>query len=117
MPARASGEPIHQSRSSWWNAWPQVEESTRPYHPAPMADLQPQRPPLWQSTWFQLGLVLVVAGSIYWPMLGSSGFAFSEGQRALPGWTFASEGDWFIPRLLDQPYLRKPPGMPWVIAA
>jgi 4-amino-4-deoxy-L-arabinose transferase-like glycosyltransferase len=82
-----------------------------------MGDLQAQRPPVWQSTWFQLGLVLVVAGCIYWPMLGSSGFAFSEGQRVFPGWTFADEGDWFIPRLLDQPYLRKPPGMPWAIAA
>jgi 4-amino-4-deoxy-L-arabinose transferase-like glycosyltransferase len=82
-----------------------------------MADLPPHKPPLWQNPWFQLALVLVVAGCIYWPLLGSSGFAFSEGQRVFPGWTFADRGDWLMPHLLDQPYLRKPPGMPWAIAA
>ncbi len=49
-------------------------------------------------------------------MLGSSGFAFSEGQRAFPGWEMVKNGDWLIPRLFEQPYLRKPPGMPWAEA-
>ncbi|HYE61791.1 MAG TPA: glycosyltransferase family 39 protein [Phycisphaerales bacterium] len=82
-----------------------------------MPEISVGKPPLWQRAWFQLTLVLVVAACIYWPMLGSSGFAFSEGQRVFPGWAFAREGDWWMPRLLDQPYLRKPPGMPWAVGA
>jgi 4-amino-4-deoxy-L-arabinose transferase-like glycosyltransferase len=73
--------------------------------------------PVWQRAWFQALVVLVVAGCIYWPMLGSSGFAFSEAQRVLPGWEMAKNGDWLMPRLFEQPYLRKPPGMPWAVAA
>jgi 4-amino-4-deoxy-L-arabinose transferase-like glycosyltransferase len=65
---------------------------------------------------WQAFLVLAVAGLVYWPLLGSSGFAFSEGQRVLPGWQMVHSGDWLVPRLFEQPYLRKPPGMPWAIA-
>lgn len=69
----------------------------------------------WELAW-QAALVLVVAGVVYWPFLGFSGFAFSEGQRVFPGWEMARGGDWLVPRLLEQPYLRKPPGMPWAVA-
>jgi 4-amino-4-deoxy-L-arabinose transferase-like glycosyltransferase len=69
----------------------------------------------WLLFW-QAMLVVLVAGLVYWPLLGSSGFAFSEGQRALPGWEMVHNGDWLVPRLFEQPYLRKPPGMPWAVA-
>jgi 4-amino-4-deoxy-L-arabinose transferase-like glycosyltransferase len=60
--------------------------------------------------------VVAAAALVYWPFLGYSGFAFSEGQRVLPGWNMAHSGDWLVPRLFEQPYLRKPPGMPWAVA-
>jgi 4-amino-4-deoxy-L-arabinose transferase-like glycosyltransferase len=69
----------------------------------------------WLLFW-QAMLVVLVAGVVYWPLLGHSGFAFSEGQRALPGWEMVHNGDWLVPRLFEQPYLRKPPGMPWAVA-
>src|SRR5262249_8439204 len=69
----------------------------------------------WEVAWQGL-IVLVAAGLVYWPFLGHSGFAFSEGQRVFPGWEMARGGDWLVPRLFGQAYLRKPPGMPWAIA-
>jgi 4-amino-4-deoxy-L-arabinose transferase-like glycosyltransferase len=69
----------------------------------------------WETAW-QVLIVLVVCGLVYWPFLGHSGFAFSEGQRVFPGWGMARGGDWLVPRLLGQAYLRKPPGMPWAVA-
>src|SRR5262245_2665266 len=47
----------------------------------------------WETAW-QVLIVLVVCGLVYWPFLGHSGFAFSEGQRVFPGWGMARGGDW-----------------------
>src|SRR4051812_43920322 len=69
----------------------------------------------WKLVWQAL-IVVAVAGLVYWPLLGSSGFSFSEGQRVLPGWEMVRSGDWLVTRLFEQPYLRKPPGMPWAVA-
>lgn len=62
---------------------------------------------------------LVVAGAcalVYWPMLGSGGLTATEGHRAIPAWSMLDSGDWVVPRLLGQAYLRKPPGIQWAIA-
>ena len=64
----------------------------------------------------QVLLTLTIAVSVYFVFLGSSGFAFSEGQRVFPGWHMARHGDWWMPHLFEQAYLRKPPGMPWAVA-
>jgi 4-amino-4-deoxy-L-arabinose transferase-like glycosyltransferase len=50
------------------------------------------------------------------PFLGLSGLAHSEGFRVYPGWEMLETGDWLLVRLFEQPYLRKPPGMPWACA-
>jgi len=65
----------------------------------------------------RLALVLAVCIAVYWLLLGSSSFAMSEAQRALPAWEMADRGEWLIPYLFDQPYLRKPPGVQWLIMA
>ncbi len=86
--------------------------------PDPVDPQAPPRPPnaAWSWRWpLQLLAVLLVAGAVFWPLLGDSGFSFSEGPRVLPGWEMARHGDWLMPHLFGQPYLRKPPGMPWAI--
>jgi hypothetical protein len=63
---------------------------------------------------------LVLAGLaalIYLFKLDSSGFSMSEGHRVVPGLQMLQDHDWFMPHMFGQAYLRKPPGMPWAIAA
>lgn len=65
----------------------------------------------------QVFLVLIACAAIYWPHLGRAGFSGTEGHRAIPAYHMLDSGDWLVPRLFGRPYLRKPPGMPWAIAA
>ncbi|HYE03546.1 MAG TPA: glycosyltransferase family 39 protein [Phycisphaerales bacterium] len=64
-----------------------------------------------------LPAVALVCLCVYWPLLGVSGLALTEGHRAIPGWTMLETGRWWPPVLFEQVYLRKPPGMPWAVAA
>ncbi|MFA6045754.1 MAG: glycosyltransferase family 39 protein [Phycisphaerales bacterium] len=66
-----------------------------------------------------LSLLMVIAlgAALYLPFLGYAGFTQSEGFRVFPAWHMLHSGDWLVTRLFEQPYLRKPPGMPWAIAA
>lgn len=75
----------------------------------------------------QAALIVAVCAMVYWPMLGRSGFSSTEGHRVIPGWELldhsradAARGpldEWLAPRMFGQVYLRKPPGMPWAVAA
>lgn len=85
----------------------------------PVATAPPRLLPARGAGWtwrVQLLVVLCVAALVYFPLLGSSGLSMSEGPRVIPGWTMAEQGDLLLPHLFSQPYLRKPPGMPWLIA-
>lgn len=62
-------------------------------------------------------LVLVAAVLVYWPLLGRGGFTATEGHRVVPAWEMLDRGDWLIPRMFGQIYLRKPPGIFWAIAS
>jgi 4-amino-4-deoxy-L-arabinose transferase-like glycosyltransferase len=73
-------------------------------------------PPLLSRLWVQVVLTLAAACLAQLPWLGSSGLSQSEGHRAIPGWTMLERGNWIVPHLFEQPYLRKPPGMPWAVA-
>ncbi len=48
--------------------------------------------------------------------LGSSPLAGTEGHRVLPGHEMAQTGEWLVPRLFGEVYLRKPPLYCWVVA-
>lgn len=61
--------------------------------------------------------VLVVSVLLSFTALNVSGLTLSEGHRAIPAWTMADTGDWWVPRLFERVYLRKPPGVPWGIGA
>jgi 4-amino-4-deoxy-L-arabinose transferase-like glycosyltransferase len=61
-------------------------------------------------------IVLLACAMIYWPRLGADGFFSSEGHRVVPAWAMLDSGDYLVPRLFGQTYLRKPPGIGWAIA-
>lgn len=86
-------------------------------HSTLMFDPPPKpAPPLLSRLWVQVVLTLAAACLAQLPWLGSSGLSQSEGHRAIPGWTMLERGNWIVPHLFEQPYLRKPPGMPWAVA-
>jgi 4-amino-4-deoxy-L-arabinose transferase-like glycosyltransferase len=65
-------------------------------------------------------LALLLATSlwagIYLPGLGSLQLQHEEPRRALPALHMLASGDWLVPRVGSDPYLRKPPLLNWVIA-
>jgi 4-amino-4-deoxy-L-arabinose transferase-like glycosyltransferase len=60
-------------------------------------------------------VVLLWAG-IYLPGLGTLQLQHEEPRRALPGLHMLASGDWLVPRVGSDPYLRKPPLLNWAIA-
>lgn len=62
-------------------------------------------------------LVVVLWALIYLPGLGSTELKGEEGRRILPAITMLETGNYVIPYVGGEPYLRKPPLINWVIAA
>jgi 4-amino-4-deoxy-L-arabinose transferase-like glycosyltransferase len=60
-------------------------------------------------------IALLWAG-IYLPGLGTLQLQHEEPRRALPALHMLSTGDWLVPRVGSDPYLRKPPLLNWAIA-
>jgi len=48
--------------------------------------------------------------------LGTVPLSGTEGHRVIPGHLMLERGEWVLPHLFDQLYLRKPPGQPWTLA-
>ena len=99
--------------------------ATQPLTPSP-ANSGPAQSPVAQCPirpWaFHLFIVFVVGCLVYLPGLGYSGLSMSEGHRAIPGWEMLADAQvgnphWSLTTMFEQPYLRKPPGMPWLVAA
>lgn len=63
-----------------------------------------------------IAILLLVCALVYWVRLGDGGFHASEAHRVAPAYEMLDSGHWLVPHLFGQPYLRKPPGMPWAIA-
>jgi 4-amino-4-deoxy-L-arabinose transferase-like glycosyltransferase len=68
---------------------------------------------LWQTL---LALVALWA-ALYLPGLGGPELKGEEGRRILPALTMLESGDWILPVMEGQPYVRKPPLINWAIAA
>jgi 4-amino-4-deoxy-L-arabinose transferase-like glycosyltransferase len=93
-----------------------------------MSDPPRDQPPLASAFWararVQALAVLLVCAAVYWPGLGWAGLAYTEGHRAVPGFELLhrvragdlSPTSLLVTTLFEQPYMRKPPGMPWAIA-
>jgi 4-amino-4-deoxy-L-arabinose transferase-like glycosyltransferase len=63
-------------------------------------------------------LILFVAWAvIYLPGLGRQGLKGEEGRRVLPAIEMLKTGNWVVPRIADQDYYNKPPGINWLVAA
>jgi 4-amino-4-deoxy-L-arabinose transferase-like glycosyltransferase len=64
-----------------------------------------------------IAVVLVVWMAIYLPGLGSSEIKGEEGRRILPAIQMLETGNYLVPRVGSEPYLRKPPLINWLVAA
>ncbi|MDQ3621305.1 MAG: glycosyltransferase family 39 protein [Verrucomicrobiota bacterium] len=53
---------------------------------------------------------------VYLPGLGSTEIKGEEGRRILPAVTMLETGNWLVPYVGGEPYLRKPPLVNWLIA-
>lgn len=63
-----------------------------------------------------LALIVLIWAGVYLPGLGSLQIKGEEGRRILPARTMLESGEWVVPYVGGEPYLRKPPLVNWVIA-
>jgi 4-amino-4-deoxy-L-arabinose transferase-like glycosyltransferase len=61
-------------------------------------------------------LVIIAWAAIYLPGLGVQEFKGEEARRVMPAITMIDSGNWLVPHIDGEPYLRKPPLVNWVIA-
>ncbi len=61
-------------------------------------------------------LVTLVWAAIYLPRLGSLEIKSEEGRRVLPAVTMLETGNYIVPQVGSEPYLRKPPLVNWLVA-
>src|SRR4051812_30417841 len=61
--------------------------------------------------------ILLVWAAIYLPALGSLEIKGEEGRRILPAVRMLESGDYVVPKVGSEPYLRKPPLINWLVAA
>ncbi|MCA9298773.1 MAG: glycosyltransferase family 39 protein, partial [Phycisphaerales bacterium] len=61
--------------------------------------------------------MVALATVVFWINLGTTGLTDSEGHRVIPAIEMLESGDWLVPHMFEAIYVRKPPGMPWAIAA
>ena len=62
-------------------------------------------------------VVLLIWAAIYLPALGSLEIKGEEGRRILPAVTMLETGNYIVPQVGSEPYLRKPPLVNWLVAA
>jgi 4-amino-4-deoxy-L-arabinose transferase-like glycosyltransferase len=73
-------------------------------------------PPFRLTPLRALVFVALLWAGIYLPGLGTLQLQHEEPRRALPGLHMLASGDWLVPRVGSDPYLRKPPMLNWAIA-
>ncbi|HEY5893823.1 MAG TPA: glycosyltransferase family 39 protein [Chthoniobacterales bacterium] len=61
-------------------------------------------------------LIIVIWAGVYLPSLGSLELKGEEPRRILPGITMLETGDWVVPYVGGEAYLRKPPMINWLAA-
>src|SRR5438270_7819327 len=61
-------------------------------------------------------IVILVWAAIYLPALGSLAIKGEEGRRILPAVRMLETGDYMVPQVGGEPYLRKPPLINWLVA-
>ena len=66
--------------------------------------------------WRSFFLVTLVWLAIYLPRLGTLELKSEEGRRVLPAVTMLQTGNYVVPQIGSEPYLRKPPLVNWLVA-
>src|SRR2546430_11165968 len=61
-------------------------------------------------------IVCALWAAIYLPRLGSLEIKSEEGRRILPAVTMLETGNYLVPQVGSEPYLRKPPLVNWLVA-
>ena len=61
-------------------------------------------------------MVILVWALIYLPRLGTLELKSEEGRRVLPAVTMLESGNYLVPQVGSEPYLRKPPLVNWLVA-
>lgn len=87
-----------------------------------LSPLVPDRPPpAWldrgasaAGRWW-LPLLLLLGALLFLPELGARPLRFEEGRRALQAWEILAGGSWWHLQVLGEPYLNKPPLLPWLM--
>ena len=67
--------------------------------------------------WRALLAVIALWAVIYLPALGTLEIKGEEGRRILPAVSMLETGNYIVPQIGSEPYLRKPPLINWVVAA
>jgi len=65
----------------------------------------------------QLFALLALCALITLPNLAAQGLTSSEGHRVIPALEMMNSGNYLVPTMFDQPYIRKPQLVPWIFAA
>ena len=65
----------------------------------------------------RLLIVLALWAAVYLPALGSLEIKGEEGRRILPAVSMLETGNYVVPQIGSEPYLRKPPLINWLVAA
>lgn len=65
----------------------------------------------------RLLLICALWAAIYLPWLGASGLRSEEPKRVMPAVEMLETGDFLVPRIAGEPFLRKPPLINWLVAA
>jgi 4-amino-4-deoxy-L-arabinose transferase-like glycosyltransferase len=68
-----------------------------------------------RGTWIAVIVGTLVALLMHVPFIAGYPLSGTEPHRALTGHTMVETGNWLVPFMGGQPYLRKPPGMYWTI--
>jgi len=61
-------------------------------------------------------LITLLWAGVYLPGLGEPELKGEEGRRILPAMAMLETGNWLVPHIGGEPYLRKPPLINWLIA-
>ena len=68
---------------------------------------------LWQTIF----VLIALWAALYLPGLGGPELKGEEGRRVLPAIEMLKSGEWILPEMEGQPYVRKPPLINWAVAA
>lgn len=65
---------------------------------------------------FQFVLMMLLCAFVTLPNFSAEGLTSSEGHRVIPAIEMLESGNYLVPTMFDQPYVRKPQMVPWLFS-